>query len=745
VHIHHLAQSLFPGDAMGSAMVDFAGLARRLGFFGEIYAEDLSPELAAMARPARALRPEREDLVLYHHGIASPLVSRLLSFRCRKALVYHNITPSRFYRGTRLAEFLDQGRAQVRSLAGRVDVALGVSAFNAKELEAAGHPSPFVVPLPVDPGRFADPQVPRTRDLEVLAVGRIVPHKRVDDLIEVYAALLRIRPDARLTVVGGFDAGSRFFRSLQGLVKRLPGVRFAGKVSHEDLVRHYRRARVLVSMSEHEGFAVPLVEAMICDLPVIARASGAVPDTLGGAGIAFDAATPAEVASLIAVVDEDTMLRESILTGQRRRAADFSPARAAVALEVALDRVLPRRQRVRPVRDRPRVAFVVQRFGDVVGGAERHCQLVAERMARHWDIEVLTTCARDFLTWANEWPEGDSKSGGFTVRRFPVRRPRNMAAFNGLSGRMFGHIQDRVAEEKWLAQQGPVAPGLLSHLAQSLYDGYVFFTYLYAPTVHGLPLCHERAILVPTAHDEPAIRFRIYQEVFESPCELFCNSPEEAALIGRLFPKPAARRIVGLGVEVLPGDGDRFRQRRQLPNPYVLYLGRIDSRKGCPELLTAYARLRRSNPNPPTLVMAGHASIPVGGMGVVHVGRLDEQEKNDALAGALAVIVPSPMESLSIVTLEAMAHGRPAIVNADCQVLAGHVSRSGAGVTYRGAAGLAAAIDRARTEGDAMGRLGRDYVESRYTWARVEEAYLSAAARYFGARKAMAAGSEGAA
>src|SRR5207245_6567988 len=123
-----------------------------------------------IARPARSLRPEPNDLVLYHHGIATPLVSRLLAFRCRKAVVYHNITPSRFYRGTRLEEFLDQGRAQLRSLAGRVDVAIGVSAFNAAELSAAGHSSPSVVPLPVDPERFAAPGVARAEKLEVLAV-----------------------------------------------------------------------------------------------------------------------------------------------------------------------------------------------------------------------------------------------------------------------------------------------------------------------------------------------------------------------------------------------------------------------------------------------------------------------------------------------------------------------------------------------------------------------------------------------
>src|SRR5207245_2275093 len=149
---------------------------------------------------------------------------------------------------------------------------------------------------------------------------------------------------------------------------------------------------------------------------------------------------------------------------------------------------------------------------------------------------------------------------------------------------------------------------LLKHLAETPYDGHVFFTYLYATTVHGLPLCRHRAILVPTAHDEPAIRFGLYREVFESPRELFCNSQEEVALIERLFPRAAQRRVVGLGVDISPGDGERFRKRRNLSEPYLLYLGRIDSKKGCPELLVAYGERRRRDPNLPMLVMAGEAS-----------------------------------------------------------------------------------------------------------------------------------------
>lgn len=732
MRVHHLVQSLVPGDAMGAAAVEFAALARSLGHAGEIFAVDLSPELVALARPAPALAPAPDDLVLYHHGIGSPLVSRLLMWRCRKAVVYHNVTPARFYPGTRIVEYLDQGRAQLRALAGRVDVAIGVSPYNARELAAAGHHDPAIVPLPVDPRRLDEvPGVRRARHLEVLCVGRVVVHKRVDQAIEVFRALRATRPDARLTVVGTCDGGSEHVRALFRASRDLPDLRFAGKVTHEELVRHYREARAFLSMSEHEGFGVPLVEAMVCGVPVFARAAAGVPDTLGGAGVAFDDASPHEVAALIAAVDEDDSVRSRLLDGQTRRARDFEPARAAEALGAALARVAPARPRVRPVRPQPRVAFVVQRYGEVVGGAERLCRLVAERMARHWDVEVLTTCARDFITWANAVPAGESREGGVMVRRFPVRRPRNVVAFNGLSGGMFGRRHDRVAEERWLAEQGPVAPGLLAHLADLAYDGYVFFTYLYATTVHGLPLVSGRAVLVPTAHDEPAIRFGLYRDVFAAPRELLCSSPEEVALIERLFPDAAPRREVGIGVEAPPADGDRFRRRRNLPGTYLLYLGRIDSKKGCPELLAQYALLRRRDPEGPPLVLVGEASIPVGGEGVVHVGRVDDAEKHDAIAGAIAVVMPSPMESLSLTTLEAMAHGRPALVNADCDVLAGHVARSGGGIAYRGADGLAEAIARARRDGEAMGRRGRAYVEGRYTWTRIEDAYLDVADRHF--------------
>lgn len=730
--VHQLIPSFVSGDAMGQAAIHFQVLLRRLGHFGELYAGEVERGLSSLVRRASELRPAKEDWVLYHHGIASGLSSLLLHLDCRRGVVYHNVTPARFYAKTALVEALESGRAQLAAMAPHVDLAIGVSAYNERELAAAGYANRHVVPLFVEPSRFgpdrADPRASKRLGgfaLRVLSVSRVAAHKRFEDLLSLHAELRKLRPDARLILVGGYDAGGAYFRALRKEARRLGNVEFWGRVSHGELVAAYRGSSVFVSMSEHEGFGVPLLEAMASDLPVLAYAAAAVPETLGGRGIAFSEKRFGLLAELVKEVAEDARLRKALVRGQRARLVDFSARAAERRLEAALMSVAPARPRPKAPNRRPRVGLVVQRYGDVGGGAEKHAQQIACRLGKHWDVRVLTTCAKDHLTWANSFAAGKSRRGMVEVLRFPTEASRQMDEFNALSHTLFGRSNDRVREEHWLAEQGPRTPGLLRHLATEghRYDGFVFFTYLYAPTAWGLPLVADRSILVPTAHDEEPFRFDLFRDVFELPRAIFCNTPEEGQLVHQRFPHHAPMKVVGVGVDPPAADPGRFRKKFGLSNPYMLYVGRLEAGKGVGELLDLYARIRRGRPDLPLLLLAGQKEMELRGHGVRYLGRLTEQEKFDGLAGATAAVVPSRFESLSLLCLEAFSVGTPVLVNGRSPVLAGQVARSRAGATYEDPASFADGLKRVEAQRQVLGAAGRRFAK-RHTWSSVVDTYL---------------------
>ncbi|HZN94197.1 MAG TPA: glycosyltransferase family 4 protein, partial [Myxococcales bacterium] len=732
------------GDATGQAAVNLRWLLRRLGAHGELYSADVSPDLHALVRPISHLRPRPEDLVLYHHGIASWLSGHWMHLRCRKGIVFHNITPARLAAGTPLEEPLISGRAQLAAMAPHADVAIGVSELNALELREAGYRSVHVVPNVVEPERFgpawADARMARRlarpEGVTVVSVGRVVPSKRVEDLLSLHAELLRLDDRARLLLVGGYDAGSRYVRGLRQTMRHLRGVELLGRVSHAELVAAYRAADVYVSMSEHEGFGVPLVEAMAAELPVLAYGAAAVPETLGGAGIAFDEKRYAALAELVRAVATDPRLRTDLLHGQARRLRQLAPQAVQSSLAAALRPFLPEgpartarpRPRQRPRRrPPPRVAFVVQRYGEVTGGAELLARMIATRLAKDWRITVLTTCAKDHLAWENDFPEGESRDGALRVLRFPTIRGRRIRRFNAISRRVLGRPNDRGTEERWIAEQGPLSPALLRHLADARergeYDGYVAFTYLYSTTAWGLPLVARRALLVPTAHDEAPLDLEVYRDIFRLPRALLCSTPEELALIDRRFPGHAPAQVVGVGVDRPPARPERFRKKHGLgERPYLMYVGRVEQGKGVGELLEHHAGLVRRFHDAPELVLAGTASMRVEGERVRALGRIGEQDKHDGLAGALAAVVPSRYESLSLLALEAFAQGTPVLANGRSDVLAGQVRRSEAGRTYDGAESFAEGVREIGQSRAAMSRKAAAYARG-HRWDRVLDAY----------------------
>jgi glycosyltransferase involved in cell wall biosynthesis len=739
--VHQLLPNFRPGDAMGAAAVAFRRALRRLGAWGELYAGEVDAGSRSWVRPASWLKPGPDDWVLYHHGIASPLASKVMHLECRRAVVFHNVTPARFYPGTRLAEPLIAGRAQLAALAPHVELSIGVSKFNAGELAAAGHRNVQVVPLFVEPQRFAAERA----DAKLLArlsqgeprlvsVSRVVAHKRFEDLLALHEELLRIRPQARLTVVGAASAGNAQVQAVLKRAKKLRGVELLGSVSHTQLVAAYRSAQLYVSMSEHEGFGVPLVEAMAAEVPVMAYGAAAVPETMGGRGVVFDEKNFAALAEVAAELCEDVDLRERVIAGQLKRVSELSVVATQKVLVDALQ--VPRRAglSLTPLRSAQsalsqrrglRVGGVVQRFGEEIsGGAEAHARQVALRLAREHKVTVLTSTALEHLSWANHFPPGRAKDGKLEVLRFEIEAPREIDRFNVLSKRMFGVPQDEGAEERWLWEQGPRAPGLLEHLARhgGDYDAFIFFTYLYSPTAHGLPLVSQRSLLVPTAHPEPPLDFDVFRECFELPRVLMCNTVEETALIRRRFPNAARTRVVGVGIDPKKGVPSRFAKRYSLDGPYLLYLGRREAGKGIDELITHHQALVADFHDAPQLVLAGAGELEVSGDRVKLLGRIDETDKWDALAGALAVVVPSRYESLSLVALEGFASGTPLIANLGSDVLAGHLERSGAGAGYSDTESFAEAVREVGESRPALSKAAKAYARA-FQWEDVLSAY----------------------
>jgi glycosyltransferase involved in cell wall biosynthesis len=380
------------------------------------------------------------------------------------------------------------------------------------------------------------------------------------------------------------------------------------------------------------------------------------------------------------------------------------------------------------------VAFVVQRYGrDVTGGSEALARAVAERLSPFHEVTVFTTCARDYVTWRNELPAGESEESGVGVRRFAVEEERDLAAFNAFAEPLYGRARTREEEIEFLRRQGPVVPSLVEALRaeKDRYAAVVFFTYLYYPTYWGLQAAPERSVLVPTTHDEPPLAFSVYREVFARARAFAFLTPAEQELVRSRFgtgDRPAA--IAGMGVEPSPpGDVAAFRARHGLAGPYALYAGRIDAGKGCAAMLDHHERYRRGRKGGADLVLLGRLAMPEPRQeGVRHLGFLSEEEKSTAIAGAVAVVCPSPYESLSIVLLEGLSLGTPGLVNAGSAVLKEHCLRSNAGLYYADADEYAEALDllvRERRLRDALGANGRRYVDAEYRWSVVLDRWRS--------------------
>ena len=322
-----------------------------MGHQADLYALTIDDELHDDVRPFNDPTSRRGDITIFHFALPSPMTEAFASLPTGRVLLYHNVTPARFFApyDPVLFRLASLARRELATLVGRVDLALGVSEYNRHELETLGFRTTGVLPLAVDLNRVtravSRPALDEVLDDECvnfLFVGRIAPNKRIEDHIR-FAEHYKRYVDAfyRFIFVGRYDMVPRYYSTIRALMAeyRLLHERFifTGPVSDEELAVYYRHAAVYVSLSEHEGFCAPLLEAMAAGVPVLAYAAAAVPETLGGAGVQFapkDLEYAAELAGALVFDDE---LRASVIAGQRRRVADFGVDRTIRGIEAIMN------------------------------------------------------------------------------------------------------------------------------------------------------------------------------------------------------------------------------------------------------------------------------------------------------------------------------------------------------------------------------------------------------------------------
>jgi glycosyltransferase involved in cell wall biosynthesis len=379
-----------------------------------------------------------------------------------------------------------------------------------------------------------------------------------------------------------------------------------------------------------------------------------------------------------------------------------------------------------------KLAVVVQRYGaDINGGAELHARYIAERLAAHADVRVLTTCARDYVTWRNELPAGEDRVNGIVVERFAVEREREIQSFGRQSTRVFDEPHSIADELRWLDLEGPTSRALVNRLRRGdEFDFVLLFSVRYYHAYHGARAVPQRAVLVPTAEREPSIGLRIFQPIFRGVRAIMYNSFEERATIAALSGNDHVPGVVvGVGSEVPQRVApERVRAKYGLRHPFIVYVGRIDANKGCAELFEYFLSYLEKSGRALDLVLIGNAVLPIPDHPRIrHLGFVSDEDKFDVIAGADVLVMPSYYESLSMVALEAWGLGRPVLANAHCDVLVGQCVRSNAGLYYGDALEFAGALDVLLTDRSLAGRLGtngRAYFTRHYGWPVIERKYL---------------------
>jgi glycosyltransferase involved in cell wall biosynthesis len=644
------------------------------------------------------------DLVIVEFSQTSPLGNLLpmLAGGNRRILFdYHGVTPPQLWATHR--EALEGGTRQ-RGLAWFADTVVTHSQFTRRELvDATGIDSRRcqVLGLPIDaehltPGkavRSLRDQLGLTDAHLILFVGRAAPNKRLPILVEALGRLRERTPAVHAAFIGDttdlYQEEKRRCQQLaseRGVADR---VHFLGQVDDEHLRDAYRSADVLVLPSRHEGFGIPVLEAMACGLPVVAARAGALPETVGAAGLTFHPDDPDDLAR------------------QLRRVLD-----SANVPDVPLD---PGRRR--------RIAVVAYRFGSrFVGGAEKSLGLIADalhQVGHH--VEAFTTCTQSESNWSDHLPEGTGIVNGIPVHFFGVDR-HDLARYQD-AVRAILQADERVSEqvEREFLTHALHSAGLLKELGRRAaeFDAIITGPYLVGLSWDVARAFPERTLLVPCFHDEAMARLRTWLSAYEPVGGILYHSPEEQQLaeceLG--LNSPGGRCI---GTFLAPSAGCEERGRKQVGSgrPYLLYCGRYIAQKGLPLLLDYARRYAQDHPARFTFAFTGEGEISIPDDPCFQdLGFVAQDVLRDLLAGAAGLVQLSRCESLSLATLEAWAQGTPVLVDSRCEVLVGQLRRSGGGQAVDAYETFAAALDDLWAHPETWherGRQGQCYVRTQY-------------------------------
>ena len=385
-----------------------------------------------------------------------------------------------------------------------------------------------------------------------------------------------------------------------------------------------------------------------------------------------------------------------------------------------------------------RIAFVAPRFSEkgTIGGAETLLKALAERCAKAGrQVDFLTTCATNHFTWANDVPPGVKDVNGMKVHFFAVNEDRDIAGFLDVQGRIDKGVRvSRADEEKWISNSvnsRTLIDHLRAHVAD--YDAIILGPYLFGVTYFGSRVAPAKTFLVPCLHDEVFAYLGIMKDMFLSVRGHLFNTAPERDLAQKLYGvKEAVSSVVGLGMDSFDVDPQAFRRSRNMTAPYIIYSGRRETLKGTP-LLSAYMdTFRERTKRDVKLVFTGSGTIEAPDTlreHIIDLGFVSEQDKREAMAGALTFIHPSVNESLGIVLLEAWLARTPALVHATSKVLQDQCQRSNGGLWFKNypefEEELLLLLEQPALR-NMLGESGRRFVESEYSWNAVEQRMFAA-------------------
>ena len=380
-----------------------------------------------------------------------------------------------------------------------------------------------------------------------------------------------------------------------------------------------------------------------------------------------------------------------------------------------------------------KLAFVTPRYGmEVIGGAETAARMLAERLCVRpgWEVEVMTSCALDHLTWENTEPPGTSVLNGVRVHRFPTASRRLLDYFK-LDGKLrVSPTTATLAESRrWVALNGPMCPELIDAVSETDADVVACYPYLFATTVDAIAVSKAPTVLHPAAHDEPALYLSAFRQSFRDIDGLVYHTQAERGLMEHVFTIGARPQIVlGLGVNDPAGAGRPGDDVLGISGrPYLCYLGRVDEHKGCAMLAEYFERYKQRHPGGLALALVGPVSDKAPEHpDIVVTGTVSEADKWDILAGAEVMVTPSAYESFSLVLLEAWTLGIPVLVNASCAATMEHCRRSGGGLWFESYRSFEVAVDRIVADKglrSTLGEAGKRYTSRFYRWPSIIDRY----------------------